>query len=32
MHFGMKAFWWQITGKAMLRGANQMLGVGWLAQ
>jgi len=30
VHFSIGAFWWRITVKAMLRGVNEMLGVGWL--
>jgi hypothetical protein len=29
--FGIKAFWWHITAKAMLRGVNEMLRIGWLS-
>jgi hypothetical protein len=30
VHFGIEAFLWGIAVKAMLRGVNVMLGVGWL--
>jgi len=30
VHFSIEAFRWRIAVKAMLRGVNEMLGVGWL--
>jgi len=30
VHIGIEAFRWHIAVKAMLRGVNEMLGVGWL--
>jgi len=30
VHFSIETFWWRIADKAMLRGINEMLGIGWL--